>query len=188
MRRKLQNQNGVTIVFALVIFLIMALFSYVMVNASLTAVHSADASRMDEQAYLSVRSAALLLRNELKKYPNFLLTVTNGEETWTSPNEDKAIIREIIKPALESGSFSSNLTVEGGEPKIAEAFGIVKMTITKKESTNFDKISLIVTLSHPDYNMEMTIEPDITQQGDTNQYNVSFEDMEVKFQLGIDQH
>ena len=62
--RKLRQERGASVVFALVIFLIVTLFSWTMVNGALTAAQNASMQREEEQAYLSVTSAARLFCHE----------------------------------------------------------------------------------------------------------------------------
>ena len=62
--RKLRQKRGASAVFALAIFLIAALFSFTMVEGALTAAQNAYMQHEEEQAYLSVTSAARLFCHE----------------------------------------------------------------------------------------------------------------------------
>lgn len=59
-RRKLKSQRGVTMIFALVIFLITVLFGMTMINGALTAAQNAGLQHVEEASYLGVTSAARL--------------------------------------------------------------------------------------------------------------------------------
>lgn len=58
--RKLRQKRGASAVFALAIFLILSLLSFTMVEGALTAAQNAFMQHEEEQAYLSVTSAARL--------------------------------------------------------------------------------------------------------------------------------
>ena len=62
--RKLRQERGSSAAFALAIFLIAALFSFTMVEGALTAAQNASIQHEEEQAYLSVTSAARLFCHE----------------------------------------------------------------------------------------------------------------------------
>ena len=62
--RKLRQERGASAAFALAIFLIAALFSFTMVEGALTAAQNASIQHEEEQAYLSVTSAARLFCHE----------------------------------------------------------------------------------------------------------------------------
>ena len=132
-RRKLRSQRGVTMVFALVIFLIMALFSYVMVNASLTAVQGANASRVDEQAALSVASASRVLQRAIQlELPNVKYTTS-----WTSDNgalPSEGTLRRYIVDAL-NGTSTDNLLLNvspasGDNTDVTDKIGKVTVSIS----------------------------------------------------------
>ena len=198
MRRKLQNQNGVTIVFALVIFLIMALFSYVMVNASLTAVHSADASRMDEQAYVSVRSAALLLRKELNGQA---LTYNPADTSWSVPESSPDVVKNVLIPLLNDHSKQISIEVNAETTEIHDTFGTVKISLVKIENLSTEKLDsgeeadapiLTLKFEHcsaanepPGYIMNAVMRANPVQKGETDgTYNVTFDGKNMTFRLG----
>ncbi len=65
----LKNQNGVTVVFALVIFMVAAIISVTIVNAALNNLSRVNSQRTNEQARIAVMSAADYLQkgnSELK--------------------------------------------------------------------------------------------------------------------------
>ena len=138
-RRKLRSQRGVTVVFALVIFLIMALFSYVMVNASLTAVQGANASRVDEQAALSVASASRVLQQKIQtELPNQIQYVTGSQ--WvavTNPLPANSWLQYILKALnemLPDGELI--LTVSGDNTDVTNKIGEVKVHIKAENNKN----------------------------------------------------
>ena len=65
LRQKLHSDSGATIIIAMAVFLIVTLLSTTIVSAALTGVRSAGLQRREEQAYLSVSSAAILLRDTI---------------------------------------------------------------------------------------------------------------------------
>ena len=157
-RRKLRSQRGVTIVFALVIFLIMALFSYVMVNASLTAVQGAG--QFDQQAYSSTRSVAFMIRDALKKYPKF--TVTDGR--WENSSQTSSLLEEssfsylYIKNQLQNPAPSvwkiKDVPNNENLKKAKEKFGVVEVTITASTVIVGAYPSITVQLQHWDYDKD----------------------------------
>ena len=155
-RRKLRSQRGVTVVFALVIFLIMALFSYVMVNASLTAVQGAAAGQFDQQAYLSTRSVAFMIYNTLKQY-NFTVT---DDGVWTNETTGVDTFAPLYQLQNQFGKTSVwKITGTGLSDEVKQKFGVVKVKMKP------DFPSVIVELEHFDraesttsnYKMTVTI-------------------------------
>lgn len=183
-RRKLRSQRGVTVVFALVIFLIMALFSYVMVNASLTAVQGANAGHFDQQAYSSTRSVAFMIRDALKAYPQFTVA-DNGQ--WNhdivSSSSYLYAISDCIKNQINQGR-TSVWQITTTTDKVNEKFGVVKVKMKP------DFPSIIVELEHFDreesttsnYKMTVTITGDISE---TNSNMVSFQNATMTAQQGV---
>lgn len=65
-KNKLKSESGVSILFALLLMLVVAMVSVVMVNASLTAVKRTSAKKDNQQVSISLDSAAMLLRDQMK--------------------------------------------------------------------------------------------------------------------------
>ena len=192
-RRKLRSQRGVTVVFALVIFLIMALFSYVMVNASLTAVQGAHASQVDEQAALSTSSVAFIIRDAMEAYPEF--TVTNG--VWANTTTGVPIsgqfssLRHYVDNQLQKNE-PSVWRITNVSNEVKEKFGFVRVTM----DANFPAI--IVRLEHCDYdkskddgynsnspsnyNMTVTITGTVSP---TDSNVVTFQNSTIEARLGV---
>ncbi|MBQ9492765.1 MAG: hypothetical protein IJR54_03415 [Oscillibacter sp.] len=193
-RRKLRARNGVTVVFALVVFLIMALFSYVMVNASLTAAQGVRASQVDEQAYLSVRPAATMIRKAVTDSQITFQVNPTGSISWNSGND---IIRKILLDSLNQPEQSFTWKVKGTtsdndlNKAIEETFGEVKFTVTAKKTVPLTYTypgtdpPVSISLQAPvftvrfksGYNMIMTITPqtNITPTASPDVYNVPFD-------------
>ncbi len=155
-RRKLRSQRGVTVVFALVIFLIMALFSYVMVNASLTAVQGAAVGQFDQQAYSSTRSVAFMIRDTLEAYHDFKVTDGAWDNNFTaSPSDTFYVLRDYIKNQLQSGGASvwkiKDIPNDEELKKAKEKFGVVEATITASAVSDGACPSITVQLQHWDY-------------------------------------
>lgn len=146
-RRKLRSQRGVTVVFALVIFLIMALFSYVMVNASLTAVQGAYASRVDEQAALSVASASRVIQRAIEDndLPRKLQYVSKSGWYTVGDIPSSPVISSLlddIRRALNGATPAPTLTLSTQSTeehkKITDALGNITITLTAE---NRDKVT-----------------------------------------------
>ncbi|MBR0283069.1 MAG: hypothetical protein IJQ81_16020 [Oscillibacter sp.] len=78
--RKLRQERGASAAFALAIFLIAALFSFTMVEGSLTAAQNAYMQHEEEQAYLSVTSAARLFCREAAVQMPFEIHVPGADD------------------------------------------------------------------------------------------------------------
>lgn len=181
-RRKLRSQRGVTVVFALVIFLIMALFSYVMVNASLTAVQGAAVGQFDQQAYSSTRSVAFMIYNTLKQYD---FTVTDGEWINTTTDTLSPLYREIGDVQSQFGVTSVwTITGTGVSDEVTQKFGVVKVKMKP------DFPSIIVELEHFDraesttsnYKMTVTITGTVSPP---NSNAVTFQNATMTAQQGV---
>ena len=81
--RKLRQERGASAAFALAIFLILALLSFTMVEGALTAAQNAYMQHEEEQAYLSVTSAARLFCHEAEISMPFAIPVP--AERYESP-------------------------------------------------------------------------------------------------------
>ena len=153
-RRKLRSQRGVTVVFALVIFLIMALFSYVMVNASLTAVQGAAVGQFDQQAYSSTRSVAFMIRDALKEYPDFKQTDAGWERRFSvSPtvaeqSDYRYKIAGYIENQLNASTPTPSVWQIGDNDKVKEKFGVVRVTMVP--NLNDTPPGIIIKLEHWD--------------------------------------
>lgn len=65
MREKLKSNQGTSIFFGILFFLIASILSIVMLNGAVTAVKSVQSDRQAEQNYLTCSSAAKLLRKQI---------------------------------------------------------------------------------------------------------------------------
>lgn len=198
-RRKLRARDGVTVIFALVIFLIMTLFSYVMVNASLTAVQGAYAGQFDQQAYLSTRSVAFMIRDALGAYPKF----TKTDEGWRNADLESVILTpatnphlyhiayDYILPEFRKGVHSavSWQVADTGGATVKEKFGVVKVTM--EPNLDNDPPSVILKLEHLDsagnsnYKMTVTMKGQYVTPPEPDTPYVSFSSAEMTAQQGI---
>ena len=118
-RNKLESQNGVSILFALLLMMVAAMVSTVIVSASLTAVKRTKAKKDNMQEMVSLDSAALLLRDEITKTDGYQL-IQSGNATdgnryqWNDTNEGTFIpeISQISVAYANSDTASATGTFE----------------------------------------------------------------------------
>ena len=162
LKQKLKSQNGASITFALLLFLVCAVVGSVVLTAGTAAAgRMSELAKMD-QRYYSVTSAAQLLRdtidgekvvleqiNTYTQVGDGSETLTPGEFVWKSPS-DQSKISPIIKDAV------SKLTGDVSIP----ATGINNIWKTSSDlSKDTLKTSINETLS-PDGTMTLVISND----------------------------
>lgn len=114
---KLQNKSGVTILMALLLLIVAITVSCVVLTAATTSARHINNDRINQQAYLTVGSAAELVRDELIK-ELYTVTETTSDTTSvpiTEVTEADGDFAELINGgmeiALEGGNFSGNFSV-----------------------------------------------------------------------------
>lgn len=166
-QNKLKSESGVSILFALLLMLVVAMVSVVMVNASLTAVKRTSAKKDNQQVSISLDSAALLLRDKIATDDGYTLikktSVTSGESYSIVPTEvDSAFRDEIQKissayakvastedPLNCQGEFKIVTTVENKSDEVKVNY----------EATKMDNGSarVLFTLSEGEYDSQLFV-------------------------------
>lgn len=116
--KKLKNQQGATILMALLLLLVASMVSVVVLTAATTAARSLQNDRESQQSYLSVSSAAELVRDEISA-DSYVTTVTKTTSWWggtsTTTNTAAALgamaawLNEGVKKAAAGSSFSDTI-------------------------------------------------------------------------------
>lgn len=96
-QNKLKSESGVSILFALLLMLVVAMVSVVMVNASLTAVKRTSAKKDNQQVSISLDSAALLMRDKIKNDVGYSLSYENDSYILDSFYNENPFQPEIKK-------------------------------------------------------------------------------------------
>lgn len=123
LKQKLRSSSGVTIVFALAIFLVTSVFCLILVNGALTATLNANDQRLNEQAYLSARSAAKLLQSAVEGESVTVTTWNHqmtAEQTWDG---DPKIEIEYFTPPAGTGNTSKLNEDDEGVGKDGKTYG-----------------------------------------------------------------
>ena len=146
--KKLKSERGVTILLALLLFLVCAVTGSVVITAGTAASGTLSERAKLDQRYFSVTSAAELLRN---KFDNKRVRISKADnsaaEIWSdngwidnsSPNirdEEKFVIRQsqrLKNPVGEPAVYSYSLTANTGD---SERDGKLKVNITVTEKTS----------------------------------------------------
>ena len=136
-RNKLESQNGVSILFALLLMMVVAMVSTVIVSASLTAVKRTKAKKDNIQEMVSLDSAALLLRDEITKTDGYQLTqsgnATDGNRyQWSDMNEDGTFTPEISQISVAYANADKPSEV----PSVSGTFDIVTSASATEEKLN----------------------------------------------------
>ncbi|MCI2000465.1 MAG: hypothetical protein LKJ75_06940 [Clostridia bacterium] len=147
MKNKLKNENGASIIIALVFFLICA-----SVGASILAAAKANSSRLvlqkkTEQAYLTVRSAAMLIADTLTKPGEPIAVHTVTETTYsdgsTSTDESWSKKYKSFDASLNHKIYDSVYGLMSG----TGTGGTFNITISKD---GLDDVSADITVSEKD--------------------------------------
>ena len=145
--KKLHSQRGETMLMALLLFLVGVMVSAVILAAAISAESDAKAAREEQQAYLTVSSAAELFRDSIQSGSGGYQEIVT-ETYWGSQLQG---IKTEKRNA--DGSFS-------------EIFNNVIPTLLKSPST-YQKSYTLSMAGVEDVTMEFSIQP---KQGDNDQF------------------
>lgn len=97
-KNKLNNNDGVSILFALLMFLVAVVVAAIIISASLTAFKSVRNDFDEEQAYLTVESAEKLIESDIDGgiLKVFMRETSNGTEYSADTSKLNDICRETI--------------------------------------------------------------------------------------------
>lgn len=106
LKRKLNNNEGKTILMALFLLLVAIVVSVVIIGAATTAAHQLNDNKDAQQAYLTASSAAQLFRDEIesKTYTKSVTTYskTNDNLPDMDSSETQPTVNGELKPLIES--------------------------------------------------------------------------------------
>lgn len=148
--RKFHSQRGETMLMALLLFLVGVMVSAVILAAAISAESDAKAAREEQQAYLTVSSAAKLFRDAIQsgsgRYREIVTKTYSGTQLQGTKTEKQNA----------SGPFS-------------EIFNKVIPTLLKSPST-YQKPFTLSMDGLEDVTMELSIQP---KQGDNDQFTLT---------------
>lgn len=148
--RKLHSQRGETMLMALLLFLVGVMVSAVILAAAISAESDAKAAREEQQAYLTVSSAAELFRDALQSGSGGYQEIVTKTYWGTQLQETKT------EEQNASGPFS-------------EIFNNVIPTLLTSPTT-FQKTYTLRMTGLDDVTMELSIQP---KQGDNDQFTLT---------------
>ena len=148
--RKLHSQRGETMLMALLLFLVGVMVSAVILAAAISAESDAKAAREEQQAYLTVSSAAELFRDAIQSGSG------GYREIVTKTYSDAQLQETKTEKQNASGPFS-------------EIFNNVIPTLLKSPSTYQKPFTLSMT-GLEDVTMELSIQP---QQGNNDVFDLA---------------
>ena len=149
-RRKLHSNSGASMIMALLLLLVGIVTSAVIISAAMNAALSIKEEKGQEQAYLTVSSAAELIRDELEngnsnyKKIQTDVTTTNwwGQSSTKSTTEEKVgdgVLGTVIQAAVKyldsypKETFHKNYTVSSGELEDVSAELFIKKSTEEEE-------------------------------------------------------
>ena len=145
--RKLHSQRGETMLMALLLFLVGVMVSAVILAAAISAESDAKAAREEQQAYLTVSSAAELFRDAIQ----------SGSGGY----------REIVTKTYSGTQLQGTKTEkQNASGPFSEIFNKVIPTLLKSPST-YQKPFTLSMDGLEDVTMELSIQP---KQGDNDQF------------------
>lgn len=148
--KKLHSQRGETMLMALLLFLVGVMVSAVILAAAISAESDAKGAREEQQAYLTVSSAAELFRDAIQsgsgRYREIVTKTYSGTQLQGTKTEKQNA----------SGPFS-------------EIFNKVIPTLLKSPST-YQKPFTLSMDGLEDVTMELSIQP---KQGDNDQFTLT---------------
>ena len=147
-KKKLKNNNGVSFLIAMLLFLVASVVSIVIVTAALSAVKRVHDDFKDQQEYLCVSSAANLIKETLSESSCTIVekkTISGGSEdveyTYIISGVWESLLKEAFKNfELYGSSYSSSITIgsvsDGGKEVITSSK--MDLTIKPYDSNNED--------------------------------------------------
>lgn len=122
-KKKLKSQQGTSIFFGLLLFLVASMLSIVIINGAVTTVKRVASDKKIEQNYLACSSAAKLLQ---KKIENTTITKTtvitskgttsSTDITWTdgveSENSQEVLLEDVLKEYIKKLDGQSAVSTE----------------------------------------------------------------------------
>ena len=145
--KKLHSQRGETMLMALLLFLVGVMVSAVILAAAISAESDAKAAREEQQAYLTVSSAAELFRDSIQ----------SGSGGY------REIVTETYSGSQLQGTKTEKQNASG---PFSEIFNNVIPTLLKSPST-YQKPFTLSMDGLEDVTMELSIQP---KQGDNDQF------------------
>lgn len=146
MKNKLKSESGVSILFALLLMLVVAMVSVVMVNASLTAVKRTSAKKDNQQVSISLDSAALLLRDRMTSDDAgyILIQTGNGTDPQYELSENQANLSPTFQTEIQTIS-AAYAKVAGTDRQMGQCKGTFEIVTTvdrKSDRTvvNYDAV------------------------------------------------
>ena len=148
--KKLHSQRGETMLMALLLFLVGVMVSAVILAAAISAESDAKAAREEQQAYLTVSSAAELFRDSIQ----------SGSGGY----------REIVTKTYSGTQLQGTKTEkQNASGPFSEIFNNVIPTLLKSPST-YQKPFTLSMDGLEDVTMELSIQP---KQGDNDQFTLT---------------
>lgn len=148
--KKLHSQRGETMLMALLLFLVGVMVSAVILAAAISAESDAKAAREEQQAYLTVSSAAELFRDSIQ----------SGSGGY----------REIVTKTYSGTQLQGTKTEkQNASGPFSEIFNNVIPTLLKSPTT-FRKTYTLSMDGLEDVTMELSIQP---KQGDNDQFTLT---------------
>ena len=163
LKRKLRSESGVTLLMALLFFLLCALASSVVISAGSTASGRMAGLEQDQQAFYTVTSAAQVLQEEINGTSFAGKQETPGEKSITIPVSGS--LSNLMNTAVESVyingvPYEDTLTIR---PQSIDTFGTVKASFTMDKDYN---ISIALSLS--DANLADKYQCVVTAKGNSH--------------------
>lgn len=148
--KKLHSQRGETMLMALLLFLVGVMVSAVILAAAISAESDAKAAREEQQAYLTVSSAAELFRDAIRS--------------------DSGGYREIVTETYSGTQLQGTKTEkQNASGPFSEIFNNVIPTLLTSPTT-FRKTYTLSMTGLEDVTMELSIQP---KQGDNDQFTLT---------------
>lgn len=125
LRRKLHDQRGVSMLMALLLMLVALMVSAVVVAGASSAVSALRTDQKQEQAALTVTSAAELIRNSFLASDMKYVSATVSYEFYYNPNQNTSSTTTQTIPAELAFSDFANYAIgrlRGGQPVLNRVY------------------------------------------------------------------
>ena len=200
MLKKLKNNDGITVVFSLCVFLVVCILSAIMVSGALSAVKNTSSQQKDEQLYLNATSASSLflnktLSNEIDRHIDYVYITEPGGSTPLNfasllPSEyiyDDTDISTFENTLEEYGiEISNNTAVYNISEEDNPIYTTIKnLLVNNLTDIDYDTSIIDFSVNNDAYankfvpiKFKMTMDDDYTLKintnEDTDKYNTSF--------------
>ena len=164
MNRKIHNNEGKSILMALLLLLVAVVVSVVIVTAAVSSVMQIDDNRKSQQEYLTVSSAAELIRDCLQD-----VTYTHTEKiykpqySWSGTTRTETTQSSTAKYFIEFVNQTSDAILYNTDPAVEIVIPGRKLTVTTDDMDPVTAVAKVIATGDNTYELRIKMETKHTE-------------------------